>query len=69
MFFVNLNDVLTMSESSDIEMIMMYQNYVRQSNREGNYTKIDRKMGYLGNVNDTKELLEKIYKDSKNTKS
>ena len=68
MFFVNLNDVLTMSESSDIEMIMMYQNYVRQSNREGNYTKIDRKMGYLGNVNDTKELLEKIYKDSKNTK-
>ena len=48
---------------------MMYQNYVRQSNREGNYTKIDRKMGYLGNVNDTKELLEKIYKDSKNTKS
>ena len=69
MFFVNLNDVLTMSESTDIEMIMMYQNYVRQSNREGNYTKIDRKMGYLGNVNDTKELLEKIYKDSKNTKS
>ena len=69
MFFINLNDVLTMSESSDIEMIMMYQNYVRQSNREGNYTKIDRKMGYLGNVNDTKELLEKIYKDSKNTKS
>ena len=69
MFFVNLNDVLTMSESSDIEMIMMYQNYVRQSNREGNYTKIDRKMGYLGNVNDTKEILEKIFKNSKNTKS
>ena len=69
MFVIKLEDVLTMSESSDIEMIMMYQNYVRQSNREGNYTKIDRKMGYLGNVNDTKELLEKIYKDSKNTKS
>ena len=25
MFFINLDDVLTMSESSDIEMIMMYQ--------------------------------------------
>ena len=69
MFIIDLSDILTMSESFDIEMIMMYQNYVRQSNREGNYTKIDRKMGYLGNVNDTKELLEKIYKDSKNTKS
>ena len=69
MFFIDLSDILTMSESFDIEMIMMYQNYVRQATKEGNYTKIDRKMGYLGNVNDTKELLEKIYKDSKNTKS
>ena len=69
MFIVDLSDILTMSESFDIEMIMMYQNYVRQATKEGNYTKIDRKMGYLGNVNDTKELLEKIYKDSKNTKS
>ena len=64
MFIIDLSDILTMSESFDIEMIMMYQNYVRQSNREGNYTKIDRKMGYLGNVNDTKELLEKIFKKS-----
>ena len=69
MFIVDLSDILTMSESFDIEMIMMYQNYVRQATKEGNYTKIDRKMGYLGNVNDTKEILEKIYKDSKNTKS
>ena len=58
-----------MSESSDIEMIMLYQNYVRQSQtgESENNSKITRKMGYLGNVNDTKELLEKIYK-SKDTK-
>ena len=69
MFVVNLNDVLTMSESSDIEMIMMYQQYVRQSQtgESENNSKINRRMGYLGNVNDTKELLEKIYK-SKDTK-
>jgi hypothetical protein len=69
MFFIDLSDILTMSESFDIEMIMMYQNYVRQATKEGNYTKIDRKMGYLGNVNDTKEILEKIFKNSKNTKN
>ena len=69
MFIVDLSDILTMSESFDIEMIMMYQNYVRQATKEGNYTKIDRKMGYLGNVNDTKEILEKIFKNSKNTKN
>ena len=64
MFILNLDDVLTLSESSDIEMIMMYQNYIRQSRKEGNHSKINRRMGYLGNVNDTKEILEKLYKNS-----
>jgi len=64
MFVINIDNVLTMSESSDIEMIMMYQQYVRQSQtgESENNSKINRKMGYLGNVNDTKELLEKIYR-------
>ncbi len=64
MFIMNLNDVLTMSESSDIEMIMMYQNFVRQSKKEGNHSKINRRMGYIANVNDAKEILEKIFKSS-----
>jgi len=65
MFILNMNDVLTMSESSDIEMIMMYQDYIRSSNKESNnQSNISRNMGYLGNVNDTKELLEKIFKKS-----
>ena len=66
MFFVNLNDVLTMSESSDIEMIMMYQDYIRSANKpdDANHSTIDRKMGRLGNVNDVKEILEKIFKST-----
>ena len=66
MFIIKLDDVLTLSESSDIEIIMMYQDYVRNGSREdtNGSSKINRKMGYLGNVNDTKELLEKIYKSS-----
>ena len=64
MFILNVEDILTMSESSDIEMIMMYQNYIRQSSKDGNQSKINRRMGYLGNVNDTKEILEKIFKSS-----
>ena len=65
MFVIKLEDVLTMSESSDIEMIMMYQDYIRQANRESNnQSNISRNMGYLGNVNDTKELLEKIFNKS-----
>jgi len=64
MFIIDIDDVLTLSESSDIEMIMMYQNYIRQSTKEGNESKINRRMGYLANVNDAKEILEKLYKNS-----
>ena len=64
MFIINIEDVITISESSDIEMIMMYQNNIRQSTKEGNQSKIDRKMGYVANVNEAKEVLEKIFNKS-----
>ena len=66
MFIVNMCDVLTLSESSDVEMIMMHQRYLRDSQYdEDNRSKINRKMGYIGNVHDAKELLEKLYKLNK----
>ena len=65
MFVINKSDVLTMSESSNIEMIMMYQNFVKDSNQQKNVQSgINRRMGYLGNVSDTKRALEKIFKSS-----
>jgi len=65
MFIINIEDVLTMTESSDIEMISMYQTYCRESFKtKGNQSKISRKMGYLANVNDAKEILEKLFKNS-----
>ena len=65
MFIINLADVLTISESSDVEMIMMYQDYIRASDKNTtNHSPIDRKMGRLGNVNDVKEILEKIFKST-----
>ncbi len=64
-FIINMNDVLTISESSDIEMIMMYQDFVKQSDKNAiNRSRINRRMGYLGNVNDTKKALENIFKSS-----
>lgn len=65
MFILNLEDVLTLSESSDIQMIMMYQSYVRQSyKKKNNESKISREMGYISNVNDAKDILEKLYRNS-----
>tara|TARA_S200002703_G_C3713862_1_gene219298 strand:- start:172 stop:567 length:396 start_codon:yes stop_codon:yes gene_type:complete len=65
MFIIDIDNVLTLSESSDIEMIMLYQEYLRSEPDDNNpYYKLNRKMGYLGNVNDTKEILEKLYKSN-----
>ena len=65
MFVINLTDVLTMSESTDVEMIIMYQDYVRQGDKTTtNESKLNRRMGRIGNVNDVKEILEKIYKNN-----
>ena len=60
MFILNLDDVLTLSESEDIEMFCYYQDFVKKVNKR-NRIKMNRKMGYLSNVNDAKEALEKIY--------
>ena len=67
MFLINLNDVLTMSESSDDEMINMHQQYVKHNNKNGDGSskyKLNRKMGYLSTIDDAKNILEKIYKDN-----
>ena len=66
MFVIDMDNVMTISESKDIEMIMMYQTWVRESSEErkdptGIRKKLNGKMGYKGNVADTKEILEKLF--------
>ena len=63
MFMIDLSDILTMSESSDVEMISMYQRWLRDTSKVKNdEPKLSRKMGYISNVNDAKDILEKLYK-------
>ena len=51
------------SESSDVEMISMYQRWLRDTTRSKNdEPKLSRKMGYISTVNDAKDILEKLYK-------
>ncbi len=70
MFIINMDNVLTMSESSDIQMIQMYQRFVQDSAKDRqNRPKLSRKMGYIATVNDAKDILEKLYKSSPNKKS
>ena len=71
MFIINLDHVITMSESSDPEMIHMYQNFLRDSQRDPfSQPKMSRRMGYIATVDDARNFLEKIFTESpKDTKS
>jgi len=69
MFLINMDNVLTLSESSDVHMIKMYQRFVQDTDRDSkNQPKLSRKMGYIATVNDAKDILEKLYKSSPNKK-
>ena len=69
LFIINMADVLTISESNDVHMISMFQQFVQDSDkmRKGE-PKISRKMGYISNVSDAKDILEKLYKSNNNNK-
>ena len=70
MFIINMDNVLTMSESSDLHMIKMYQRFVQDTDRDSkNQPKLSRKMGYIATVHDAKDILEKLYKASPNKES
>ena len=62
-----MDKVLTMSETDDIDMIMMYQRFLRDSAGDSDpvaSSKLSREMGLLGNIDDTKKRLEKLFKSS-----
>ena len=69
MFIINMADVLTISESNDIHMISMFQQFIQDSDKlKKGEPKLSRKMGYISNVNDAKDILEKLYKSNNNNK-
>ena len=62
MFILSMKNVITMSETEDIEMIKMHQSFVRKFNSsKSKKSDITREMGYITNINDAKVLLEKIF--------
>ena len=65
LFIINLDDVMTLSESTDLETIAMHQTFSMQQNRYyEKKTKLDRKMGYISTISEAKKSLEKLFKDN-----
>ena len=66
MFLINLDNVITMSECQDTEMMVLHQQFVHDTGNSRGSSRINRRMGYISSVNDAKDILEKIYKNSNN---
>jgi hypothetical protein len=65
LFVINKEDILTMSELEDVDLINMHNKYVAsRENVRYNEEKISSIMGYVGTVTDAKHKLERIFNGS-----
>ena len=64
-FVVNLEDVLTLNESNDLETIAMHEAFSKQQDHLYNpEKKLNRKMGYISTIKEAKKSLENLYNNS-----
>ena len=62
LFVVNMEDVLTLSESKDLETIAMHEAFAKQADKMYHpQKKLSRKMGYISTIKEAKKSLEKLY--------
>ena len=64
LFIINMDDVLTISESKDLETIAMHETFSRQYDEFNQERKLNRKMGYISTIKEAKKSLEKLYNKS-----
>jgi hypothetical protein len=69
-FIIRLDKVITMTESKDIKIIELYNNYLNDRETLDSYNssgivKPSSKMGYISSVEHARESLEKIFKGIK----
>ena len=66
LLIINLDDVLTLVESKDVETIAMHKTFSHHQNQyyDNKQKKLNRKMGYISTINEAKASLEKLFKDN-----
>ena len=65
LFIVNLDDVLTLNESTDMETISLHETFSQQHDEYYNpKKKLNRKMGYISTIKEAKKSLEQLYNNS-----
>lgn len=68
MFIIKMDNILTMTETTDLEIITVHEKYVKQKQRDAlefglNHFELTKEMGYVSNIEEAKRILEKIFKN------
>jgi hypothetical protein len=69
-FMIKMDKIITMTETKDMKLIEIYNNFIQDNDTLENYTlggsvKPSTKMGYISSVEDARNNLEKIFKGFK----
>ncbi|AGH26916.1 hypothetical protein SXBG_00181 [Synechococcus phage S-CAM1] len=62
LFIIKMNQVVTLTES-DERIVGFYERHLSDE-QDSSISKMSKEMGYLGNVNDQKKKLEKLFNNS-----
>ena len=68
MFIIDMKNIMTMTETSDLEIISVYDKFVKQKEKDNlnlgiNHFELTKEMGYISNIEEAKKSLEKLFKD------
>ncbi len=61
MFIIDMEKVITMTESKDQEIITAHKKYVKEKNKKSNKTDFTPNMGYVSSVSEARVFLERIF--------
>lgn len=61
MFIIDMEKVLTITESNDKEIIEAHKKYVKEKDKKSNRSECTPNMGYVSSVSEAREFLEKIF--------
>ena len=69
MFILDMKNIMTITETTDSDIISAYDKFVKQKIKDNismglNYSELTKEMGYVSNIKEAKEILEKIFKSN-----
>ena len=68
MFIIDMKNIMTMTETSDLEIISVHNKFVKQKEKDNlnfglNYFELTKEMGYISNIEEAKKTLENLFKN------